>query len=134
MKLICLALIFLLLACTSCEKESEESFRFNLGVEQEFFPEKEYISDNRALRFSIIEIRDGRCPLDVYCFWQGMVQVKIAIGPPAKDTILLNSHNMKITQSGNYEFELIDVTPYPDINNQASEDDYRVFMKVAYLP
>lgn len=132
MKQLSFALIFLLLVCASCEKEIEGSYRFDLGMESQFLPQKEYESENRSLRFSILEINDSRCPTGVYCFWQGMVELRIAIEQPVKDTISLNSHDLKITQSGAYEFELIDVTPYPDINTPSSIDDYRVFMEVVY--
>ena len=114
----------------SCENEEDGHNYFDLGKESEFQINREYLAGNQQVNFSISEISDSRCPTGLYCFWQGMVTVTIAIEKPAIDTITLNSHDQLTGKSNGYKFELGDVTPYPDIETELKKEDYIILMKI----
>ncbi len=116
----------------SCDKE-EISGDFDFGVEKSFKIDEAYQSNGHALKFRLTEINDSRCPSDVVCVWEGMVEIKIAINKPVKGAIMLNSYNNPIDTLANYSFELIDVSPYPISTQTTDLEDYAVKLKVKKL-
>lgn len=121
-----LVLMFLLV---SCEDENDPN-AFDFGIEKEFRMNKQYIANNLSLVFTIIEIADSRCPVGAYCFWSGTVHLKIAIESPVADTIVIFTHEGKIAQSNGFKFEVVDVSPYPEIGSDRYKEDYRIRMKI----
>lgn len=114
----------------SCENEEEGLNYFDLGIECEFEINEEYLSTDEHLQFSIFEINDSRCPNGVMCIWAGEVSVNIAIAKPAIDTITLGTNGISTAKSNTYEFQIIDVSPYPDIQKQIAKEDYIFLLKV----
>ncbi len=122
-------LFVLLFAVFSCT-ENDESNHFDFGEEKQFRVDEFYSDYSESLVFEISAISDSRCPTGVVCIWAGEARVEIAISSPEIDTLELSTHNQQMATSGDYTFELIDVTPYPDINTVTKSEDYRVKMKI----
>mgnify|MGYP006885800197 FL=1 len=119
-------LLFTLFSCT----DDEESKHFDFGEEKQFRVDEYYSDYSESLVFEISAISDSRCPTGVVCIWAGEARVEIAISSPEIDTLELSTHDQRTATSGDYTFELIDVTPYPDINTESKVEDYRVKMKI----
>lgn len=119
----------LIVFMASCS-ENENPNGFDFGTEEEFEINKSYTSESSLLSFSITNIGDSRCPTGVYCIWAGEAVVTVVIDQPQADTIVVSTHDPKIATSGSFEFEIIDLTPYPDINTEIRREDYRVIMEI----
>ena len=96
---------------------------------------KEYrITSNLA--FTIDSIREYRCPKDVVCIWAGDVDLFLQIreGIHRIDTVmrLVDPHMNPILASG-YEWEVLDVFPYPVSDHPADPEDIRIRMNIASL-
>ncbi|GEM_PF-974654 len=122
-------LFVVLFAVFSCT-DDEESNVFDFGEEKQFRVHEFYSDFSESLVFEISAISDSRCPTGVVCIWAGEARVEIAISSPEIDTLELSTHDQRTATSGDYTFELIDVTPYPDINAETKVEDYRVKMKI----
>lgn len=120
-------LVFGLVACN--DDENPNTFEFN--TEEEFKLDQSYNSVRSLLSFTIEEIADSRCPTGVYCIWQGEALISIVIDKPTKDTITLSTHNKSEVSWNNFKFELVEVAPYPDIESEIQEEDYRVIMEIS---
>ncbi len=120
------------LLLNSCEKDvGLKDFEF--GVEKSYKINGKYQSNDRSLKFTISDINDSRCPIDVECIWAGMVSVKINIEKPLSGTIELNSVFNPVDTLGNYSFELLSVTPYPISTDTIKLEDYDVKLKIEDL-
>ena len=120
-----------LLACNKNDEVELEDFE--LGTEEQFKLGAINKSADNLLKFRITEINDSRCPSDVTCVWEGMVEVKISIENPITDSIALNSHNNLIDTVGQYIFELKEITPYPVSTKTIELEDYDVTLKIFEL-
>ena len=78
-------------------------------------------------------INDSRCPVDVYCVWEGNAKVKLSFSENNNLTeFSLNTHIgfNKDTLINGYLIELLDVSPYPAINIKYSLESYTVRLLV----
>ncbi len=121
--------IVLLFALYSCVDDENPNF-FDFGVETEFRIDEYYSDYSQILTFKISDISDSRCPIGVNCIWEGEARVKIEMPNAENDTLELSTHDQRTVISGKYTFELIDVTPYPDINTESKREDCRVKLKI----
>lgn len=122
----------MLLSVFSCEKDDELN-SFDFEKNENFNINEDYVSNDQSLEFTITEINDSRCPSDVVCVWQGAAIVTIQIESPLRDEITLSTYDNLIDTSGNYSFELLDVTPYPVSTETIELDDYEVSLKIIRL-
>jgi hypothetical protein len=116
----------------ACNKEDVPD-DFVFGIEKSCKINGEYQSDDQSLRFKLTEINDSRCPSDVVCVWEGMVEIKIAVEKPVSGTIELNTHFHTIDTLANYSFEVMEVTPYPISTQTIDLEDYIVKLKIKNL-
>lgn len=120
-------LIFLL----SCKKEDENSTKITFGQDLDFQLNQQYTSNDGSLRFTLSDINDSRCPNGAMCVWAGEVAVTIEITKPVAGTVILTLPDDAIATFGKYSFNLLEVSPYPDIVNQIEMEDYRIGMVVS---
>ncbi len=132
MKTKLILVLFVLLAAISCEQE-EDSYSFDFRVENSFKVFNEYTSTDQSFSFSILEVLDSRCPEGVTCFWQGEATVRIRLENSVADTLELSTYDNVKDTLNNYSIELLDVSPYPNINKKVEQDDYRVTLLVSKL-
>lgn len=124
-----LVLFVLFFSCETDEVKND----FIFGREERFVVNKEYISNDQSLKFSISEINDSRCPADVQCVWQGeaLVAIKIVSSPPSE--ITLSTYDNLVDTVGIYSMELVDVSPYPLSTETLKDDDYTINLKIDKL-
>jgi hypothetical protein len=125
-KLFLIPLVCLLFSGCSSISEESKSVTVKAKVNQ-------VSKFDNSLSIEVKSVTDSRCPKGANCFWEGEVRVNLTLidGGNSMDTCLvLPSHPM--VQFMNYSVELIDVTPYPDLNNQ-SPSDYIFTFQVSVL-
>lgn len=132
MKVISKLVLVLFVLFFSCETDEVENV-FLFGREERFVVNKEYISSDQSLKFSISKISDSRCPGDVQCVWQGeaLVTIKIISSPPSE--ITLSTYDNLVDTVGIYSMELVDVSPYPLSTEMLKDDDYTIILKIDKL-
>ncbi len=79
-------------------------------------------SENIWLSFDSL-ITDSRCPLNIYCKWEGNAQVSFIFNSKKFD---LNTYRYFTNDTTilNYHIKLINVFPYPTIDSLISNDKY----------
>ncbi|HYQ59046.1 MAG TPA: hypothetical protein VEP89_17005 [Draconibacterium sp.] len=125
-------IVLLGITIVSCHKEVLPEL-FNFDLEQEFKLHGNYESNDNSLQFSIVEINDSRCPVDVECVWAGKADVKIDVERPQQGSITLSTYdNLSDTVAG-FSFELINVSPYPVSTETTELEDYEVTLRIVQL-
>jgi len=123
-----ISITFILVSCN--DEFSKEVDIFNFDQNNSFKLYQDYQSADGRLTFSISKFHESRCPEGAMCFWQGEARITILFQKPKTDKIELNTYNNLKDTVFTYEFELIEVTPYPIISKEYSSDDYRVTVKI----
>lgn len=86
-----------------------------------------------------LEISDSRCPKGVTCVWAGEVKVTLEVNATAADGIKTTELQLTRPARGKaandsidgYEFELLDVDPYPVDRVTPARGDYVARIKVS---
>jgi hypothetical protein len=123
------ALMFFLFAC---EKE-ENKLSFELGNKKAFIFNQLYYSSDQTIAFAIDTINDSRCPRGAACIWQGEARVNLLFEKPVVGSILLSTYDKLKDTISNFEVQLIDVVPYPEIGKEFELKDYLVTLKFVSL-
>ena len=120
-----LLLSTLLLLFTGCEKV-ETGTPFNNIV-------NDRIRVDSNLSFSIENVNDYRCPVDVVCIWAGDVDIRIKFYKTfsSVDTImnLFNPERNPISISG-YTFKVNEVNPVPVSGKETPQEDFIINMTI----
>ena len=140
-----LLLVPLLMLPTCWEQEPppsvpfEEVFTLAYGESYLVRPEKIEIGFSELLT-------ESRCPLDVYCKWQGLARIQLWLHHPGQDTIYLepfiygyvskeNTAAHKSVYSRKYRVTLLQLDPYPSSHTvQPVPADYEARLSVALNP
>ncbi|MBB6327174.1 hypothetical protein FHS59_002802 [Algoriphagus iocasae] len=135
----CIIRIFiplLFLFNTACQGESPcTDYQLETPVEVDFKSTINFCSEPVSITFSKL-IGDSRCPENVQCIWQGLVELEVILavnGTEEKFTLSsyppFNGIPSEVEFKG-YLFKLMDVTPYPNTTKSYSEKDYTVILEV----
>lgn len=127
MKVRLITLIALLLAACSTD---EENHTLLLDREQQVRLQEEYSLTDQNLRISIEHVDDSRCPTGVVCIWEGEATVYLYVRTQNVQEMVLSTARQSRDTVQNYEIELVDVSPYPDISREIEQEDYEVTLKV----
>lgn len=135
----------LLILLTSCEEP-------NTSSPSKTLEKKVWIKINNSIYINEYNIevgfqkikQDSRCPSDVICVWEGVAETVFWLLKPGSDTIYFNlsifgyvfqadtqSHNY-IDISG-YRFILMQLDPYPSVQNPINPKDYIALLKISKL-
>jgi len=90
-------------------------------------------SESIGLHFSEL-VSDGRCPIDLHCFWEGNAEVKFvfeAYGIESKFSLNTYSGFTRDTTLSNYIISLIDLTPYPHSEKTHHPAQYQAYVVVS---
>src|SRR3989339_394701 len=86
--------------------------------------------NNLSLTFDTV-LTDCRCPEGCLCCWQGYVQVGLTFSVGSQlYPFAIDSYFTPDTALENYHFHLVDVTPYPTIEQDIEITDYSVLLVV----
>ena len=129
-----LVVVLGMLVFAGCE-DQQEDFVVPLDKEVSVRIDRRYtVYPN--LSFEVDEVNDSRCPRGVVCIWQGVAVVWVKVFESAQiqaaeaDRLRLSTHESRSQTYDDYHFELIDVEPYPDIEEEYDEEDIRVVLKI----
>lgn len=94
--------------------------------------------ESENLQIQFLEVSDdSRCPVDVQCFWAGQATIVIGI---LKDGNNLGNVNLVLGAASpdqatahfdNYTISLLELTPYPQQNQQVERLDYTATLLVS---
>jgi len=124
---ICFLFLFLIgFLFYSCEKiDIGEDMHIKIGEEYRV---------KWNLSFRIDSINEYRCPIGVNCIWGGDVDLYFSIneGSHETDTLLrLNDSERNPFETGNHIWEILDVSPYPELDKEIDIHDFIVVMKIS---
>ncbi|MBN7815027.1 hypothetical protein [Algoriphagus pacificus] len=124
------------LMTTSCQGESPcTDYQLGNPAEIDFKSTINFCTEPISITFSKI-LGDSRCPENVQCIWQGVVELEVVIavnGTEEKFSLSsyppFNNIPSEVSFMG-YLFKLVDVTPYPNTTKSYTEKDYTVILQV----
>ncbi len=127
------AILFLTIAAmfsSQCDSPIEPNQQFNLGDTLLIdYKESFHNTENNITVTLDSLLSDGRCPVDVMCFWAGNAEVKI--GLKINETsyhLFLNTFRGYRRDSliSGYRTELLDLYPYPHSDSSYKKEDYQI--------
>ncbi|SYZ72814.1 hypothetical protein TRIP_C20929 [Candidatus Zixiibacteriota bacterium] len=85
-------------------------------------------------------LTDNRCPIGVYCFWEGEATTRLHLWTPDSGTIYFSAKISGLTgpqyswghfpvEVGNYTVTILDLSPYPDYAHPEIKSN-RVYLKI----
>ncbi|MFV0589816.1 MAG: hypothetical protein ACK5M7_00390 [Draconibacterium sp.] len=125
-------LTILLLLFTACNTDQENNILL-LNKNQKLRLQEVYALPDQSLQIQIQRVEDSRCPAGVVCVWEGEASVFLNVGMQEIHELVLSTARIPKDTVQNYEFELADVSPFPDISREISQEDYRVTLMVRHL-
>lgn len=124
-----ISLIFLTLFTAACMEEPAPNPEIS-GREVTLEMGKVYAAENRDLTIKIESIQDSRCPVGVYCFWQGEASVHLEVIQNEHWKIHLSTFLHPADTINNFIFKLIDVVPYPVYGTDIPDSEKRVILQI----
>ena len=116
-----------------CSNYAAEELSLNDTVELKY--SELYCNSEHEFSLSFDSLSDGRCPIGMMCLWQGNARVKLVIQQPGKSTstFWLNTFGGFLTDTTVYgiRYELIDLLPYPELENYYALDDFILHLKIS---
>lgn len=98
----------MLLGCMACDDETVE-----FGSVITLGEGKTVVMADKSV-ITLKEINDSRCPANATCVWEGRADVLIkVVAPNVEDEIRLNNVEKASVDINNYQFDFIDLTPFP---------------------
>jgi hypothetical protein len=92
-------------------------------------PKPVFADCDTALTATVGSISDSRCPLNAICAWAGTVFATISLGDHFSTTLQIGHQKDTSFQNRNYSLLLVNVTPYPDLN-QANPPVQQAFIRI----
>lgn len=130
-----LVLCFSLIFVVSCNKE-DDTLKKSEDFELDFNETATFEEGNFSIKFVEL-IEDSRCPEFADCLWGGRATVRLEITEnEVLSSITLVTENsidldsFLVAEYANYKIELIDISPYPDVNTISEDSDYTVTFKI----
>ncbi len=109
-----------------CDKYDSEELTLNDTLELKY--SELYCNSKYGFRLSFDSLSDGRCPIGVWCIWEGTARINLTVQSPGKDihtfTLFTHSSFLNDTMVDGIRYELIDLLPYPEIDRNYQEEDY----------
>ncbi len=126
-----LSLVLLLTACNKDKNSIDISLNndFELAFDQTAF----FKDDHNSFTIKFIEVvRDIRCPSDLDCFWEGLVDIKVKVNLETIELATSNKLDGSITAVINdYRIRLKEIKPARgESNNIIKEKDYSAVLEI----
>ena len=115
---LCIAILLLFSCTTNTSKQDSTIYHISL---------KEKIEVNGNLKVELVKIEDSRCPEGAQCFTQGHAKIYLALHTSEEKQSLsfLSTDKMPI-KIGKQSFHFIELTPYPIVDHEIKQSDYRI--------
>lgn len=125
-RILCLCLPLLLLACNKESGSGEFSFDQELNLRAG----RSYTAGGDNLSIKVTQINDSRCPIGVVCVWQGEATVRLDVSDGNLFRLTLSTLRQPADTIGPYIFRLIDVLPYPVHGREVPDAEKTVILEV----
>lgn len=97
-----------------------ESFQMNFG--------ELYCNPEQRITLSFNSFHEGRCPIGVYCIWEGNAQVQFTMESRKEGSseFILNTVSGSLTDTTiqSLHFELLKLDPYPHVDAEYPQEVY----------
>lgn len=125
-------LVILLFAGMGCKDSTIDEPSFTLGSEFPFKINNPYTSADGHYTLKITEINDSRCPVDVFCIWQGEIVLKGDWTENGKkSTFEIHSVlSQESVQPAGYTIQVGDANPLPRSDMQWKPEDYTIILLI----
>ena len=111
-------LLFTLCAASCTKVERFNTYDMNVG---------DTIAHDKNLSVILEKVIDSRCPTEVFCVWEGMVEAEFVLDfDEVSDLLLTLSDKFPDTVLMGYKFTLIEVSPFPVDELPIPQEDYTV--------
>ena len=87
----------------------------------------EYTNKANNITLLLDSITDSRCPNGVYCVWEGNASVYLNVTVEKQSALVkLHTHVSFVNDTSikGYNFNFIDIAPYPEFQVTTNPDDY----------
>lgn len=135
-------ILILVLLVSGCELLSREDYCSGYYAEElklndtiELRYRELYCNPEFEIRLTVDSIQDSRCPIGAMCIWEGNGRVKInLLHDGISSSFWLNTHEnfLQDTVIDGLKYELTDLLPYPEVDQEYQLEDARVFMRISY--
>ena len=109
-----------------CDNVDAQTISLNEPVQLKFG--EVYCNPDHRFRLSIDSIQDGRCPIGVYCIWEGNARVYLNLEEKKEGNskFILNTVSGLLTDTTIHglRYELVGLDPYPDIEIDYPQEVY----------
>jgi hypothetical protein len=125
-------MVLFLFTIMSCEKVILQIKTFKVGQESTFRINQLYTSTDGQYTLQINEISDSRCPMGVYCIWQGEVTLK-GEWTDNKVKSAIEIHSVIKTsekQPAGFTIQIVDVQPIRIPSKEYKPEDYIITLLV----
>lgn len=141
MKIVFLFLLFLNSALLGCADPDIpcQSFSLTEPTEISIGERIQHCEEPVAVTFQQVT-QDSRCPTNVSCVWQGIVEIELVIEvAEATESFLLSSYPPYQNVPGQVDFKgyrinFLDAFPYPHSTQKIQPEDYQVILLLEKLP
>lgn len=125
-------------SCNNDDIQPISNFQLGESFELAFDETSNCVCGDLSVTFADV-VGESRCPIGAVCVWQGQAEVKINLkheGNLHVFSLISQAGNRELARDtiGNLVVELLDVKPYPILDQPVDEDDYRIELIIVELP
>lgn len=125
-------------SCNNDDIQPISNFQLGESFELAFDETAHCVCGDLSVTFADV-VGESRCPIGAVCVWQGQAEVKINLkheGNLHVFSLISQAGNRELARDtiGNLVVELLDVKPYPILDQPVDEDDYRIELIIVELP
>ena len=139
-------LLISILILTSCgddsivppDWEGEATIQLKVGQSLSLF-------EDNPLEVGFEEVlQDSRCPLDVFCFWEGVAELRLWLLTNGRDSVFITSRIYgyvtaadtaahKSIDTIGYRVTTMQLDPYPKLDVPTEQSSYKVLIRISKL-
>lgn len=125
-------LVILLFSGMGCKDSTVDEAAFELGTEYPFKLNNLYTSGDGLYSIKINSINDSRCPVDLFCVWQGEIVLNGEWTENGKkSTFEIHSVlSQESVQPTGYTIQVGDANPLPRSDMQWKPEDYTIVLLI----
>ncbi len=109
-----------------CDSYDAQVFSINDTLEMKFG--EEYCNPENRIRLTFTAFEEGRCPIGVYCVWEGYARVTFSLDEKKEGRSEFVLHTLGALENDTtimgLRYELIGLAPYPVIDVEYPQNSY----------
>lgn len=136
----CIILFIIIFSIPSCDDNNSNSSATNFGEEITINYNQTIDLGATNIQITLHSMDDSRCPNDVICVWEGVARAGFTLSENSfMEDFELNVRGLCDTncgeskEIGNYNIEIIDISPYPSANTIVTYENYEATIIVTEI-